>query len=78
MDYSKVKYVKPSVDGIIQDSKEVYLTEGKVYDIQGEVEDSGLCYIVNDTGRKNLILIPGCAHLDDAPWIPCTKDGTPL
>lgn len=78
MDYSKVKYVKPSVDGLIQNTEEVYLTKGKVYEVQGEIEESGLCCVINNFERTNVILIPECAHLDDAPWIPCTKDGTPL
>lgn len=78
MDYSKVEYVKPSVHGLSYSKGKEYFTKGKVYAVQGEIEESGLCCVINNFEKTNVILIPECAHLDDAPWIPCTKDGKPL
>lgn len=69
MDYSKVKYVKPSVDGID-------ITKDKVYEFDFYDDDFG--HITDDDDFQITIIIPECAHLNGANWIPCTKDGTPL
>lgn len=69
MDYSKVKFVKPSVDGY-------YFTKGKVYAFELTGNKSG--HVTDDDGDEILICIPECAHLRFNPWIPCHEDGTPL
>ena len=63
MDYSKVKYVKPSVDGLD-------ITKDKVYKFDHNLYELGM--ITNDAEVEIYIYIPECPHLDDAPWIPCT------
>lgn len=70
MDYSKVKFVTPSVDG--ED-----LTKGKVYAVSGK-SPHGLPVIIDDEGEVVIIRIDMCAHLNGAHWIPCLEDGTPL
>lgn len=69
MDYSKVKYVKPSVDGLD-------ITKDKVYEFEHTLYELGL--ITDDSEVKIHIYITECPHLKDKHWIPCTKDGTPL
>lgn len=69
MDYSKVKFVKPSVDG-------KYFTKGKVYAVINLDGAGG--YLIDDNGDKTCVYFPECPHLGDNPWIPCHEDGTPL
>lgn len=69
MDYSKVKYVKPSVDGLD-------ITKDKVYEFDSYADDYG--GITDNDNFPITIIIHECAHLNGADWIPCTKDGTPL
>lgn len=69
MDYSTVKFVKPSVDGD-------HITKGKVYSFEHKRNKGG--HITDDDGDERLIFIPECAHLRFNPWIPCHEDGTPL
>lgn len=69
MDYSKVKFVTPSVGC-------KYFTRGKVYAFEYKGNKAG--YVTADDGEKTFIFIPSCGHLDHNPWIPCHEDGTPL
>lgn len=69
MDYSKVKFVTPSVDG-------KYFTKGKVYAFEFKKIKRG--HVTDDDGDERFIFIPECAHLDNNPWIPCHEYGTPL
>lgn len=64
-DYSKVKYVKPSVDGLD-------ITKGKVYRI---VREYDLHYIIDDSFDEIGINIPMCCHLKFKHWIPCDENG---
>lgn len=68
-DYSKVKYVKPSVGG-------TDITKGNVYYFKHPAGAGG--FIKNDKGCKILVYIPSCAHLDNKKWIPCDKDGNEI
>lgn len=70
MDYSKVKFVKPSVSA--RD-----ITRGKVYPVLKSSE-SGLMEINDDSGYRIVLFANDCSHLDGAHWIPCLEDGTPL
>lgn len=45
-----------------------YLTAGKTYICDLE-DDNNYGNITNDFGRRNLLYLPGCAHLDDAAWV---------
>lgn len=65
MDYSKVKYVKPSVDGLD-------ITKDKVYRFNHDIREGGS--LDDDKSVVIYIYIPECPHLDGSPWIPCTKD----
>lgn len=63
-DYSKVKYVKPSVDG-------VYITKGKVYEClnKGYSSRFGYTYTYDNNGFKHYICI------DNIIWHPCDEKG---
>lgn len=65
-DYSKVKYVKPSVDG--RD-----ITQCKVYSFDHVSWELGCVY--DDKGVKIYIYVPECPHLKDKHWIPCDENG---
>lgn len=69
MDYSKVKFVKPSVNGID-------ITKGKVYPLANQHGDTG--NVINDVGALLYIIITGCAHLEFKKWIPCDENGKEL
>lgn len=69
-DYSKVKYVKPSVDGS-------GLTMGKVYDFEFDEKEKG--WIKNDYNYNAYINIPKSSHLQcKGCFIPCDKDGNEI
>lgn len=70
MDYSKVKFVTPSVDGDYFTKGKAYRFFGIRYTTEGAVND--------DSGDKVYIRIHGCAHISGNHWIPCHGDGTPL
>ncbi len=65
-DYSKVKYVKPSVDGID-------ITKGKVYECIMSRKETAL--IKDDDNFDILIYIDMCPHLGTCNWIPCDENG---
>ncbi len=68
-DYSKVKYVKPSVDGLD-------ITKGKVYRILKKEDGYRHIYnILDDVDYEISISIKSCCHLDGGNWIPCDEKG---
>lgn len=69
MDYSKVKFVKPSVDGF-------YVAKGNVYAFEFHENKGGK--VINDKNRSIYILIEDCAHLSFNNWIPCDENGKEL
>lgn len=75
-DYSKVKFVKPSVDG---DD----VTKGKVYPIVYFNKSLCLHDILDDVGFKITINLEDdfiCTHLrrGNGVWIPCDENGKEL
>lgn len=69
MDYSKVKFVTPSVDG-----KD--FTKGKVYTLEFDSHKGG--YLINNVGIRRFVYLPQSSQLAENPFIPCQEDGTPL
>lgn len=74
-DYSKVKFVKPSVDGYCPFGIRC-ITKGRVYPIKNL--DANLGSIIKDDGHIVRILINGCAFLNGREWIPCDENGKEL
>ena len=69
MDYSKVKFVKPSVGANT-------LQKGKVYKFTQKQGDGG--YVTDDRRILIFIRIGRCAHLGFKNWIPCDENGKEL
>lgn len=68
-DYSKVKYVKPSVGG-------TDITKGKVYEFEFDEAAGG--FVKSDSGVCIYICIISSLHIDNKHWIPCDKDGNEI
>lgn len=74
-DYSKVKFVKPSVDGTNDDGK-VNIKCVNIYPFRHLI--MGLGEVVDDFGDKIVIRVKSCAFLDYDKWIPCDENGKEL
>lgn len=74
-DYSKVKFVKPSVDGT-NDHGKVNIKYGNIYPFRYLI--MGLGEVVDDFGKKIVIRVKSCAYLDYEKWIPCDENGKEL
>ena len=68
-DYSKVKFVKPSVDGL-------QLKKEKVYRFEFVSNKGG--YIYNDRLVHIFVFIPESDHLNGKHFIPCDENGKEL
>lgn len=75
MDYSKVKFVKPSAHADCHIAGR-YLTKGKVYPFINTSFDFG--NITDNEGKWCKIRINDCFHLKGKNWIPCDENGKEL
>lgn len=66
-DYSKVKYVKPSVSG--ED-----ITKGKVYEVK-RFKYPAIVSVLDDSKFEIDCFIPKSSHLNGSSWIPCDENG---
>lgn len=74
-DYSKVKFVKPSVDGTNDDGV-LNVKKSSIYAFKHVFGNLG--EVTDDLGGNILIRIKSCSYLNYEKWIPCDENGKEL